>query len=109
MDFRTLTDGAFRPSIINALGSIGTSASIPTLNEFIKSRTTIHGPDGHAQITKIVVEKIEQREQRKNRRAAHKTPNSEITTPNQQVTNDVSLGRMDKMIFFVESRGSIAA
>ena len=84
-------DGAFRHSIIDALGSIGTSASILTLNEFIKSRTTIHGPDGHAQITKIVVEKIEQREQRKNRGDARKTPNSDITTPNQQVTNDVSL------------------
>ena len=83
-------DGSFRTSIINALGSIGTEKCLPKLKQFIDAHTTEHGADTHANLTSVIYEKIEQREQRKNRGDARKTPNSDITTPRQQETNYVS-------------------
>jgi HEAT repeat protein len=83
-------DGSFRTSIINALGSIGTEKCLPKLKQFIDVHTTEYGADTHANLTSVIYEKIERREQLKNRGDARNKAITDVTTPSQRVTDDAS-------------------
>lgn len=76
-------DGEFRAHIIEALKSIGTNASLPLLNDYIKTRSTSEFVDSMTMFTHEAVKTINRREERKMRSSQHQPGNaiSSLETP----------------------------